>query len=108
MVFLSCLLSRACFTVTPGGTDALRQVLTEAVQSLARPAPAPSRSRYRHHVEAAIQALRREHDHVLSEDPQELLALPLREALGQVGEMVRAVYTNDLLDRTFPRFCIGK
>ena len=94
--------------VTPHGTDALRQALTDVVQSLARPALAPSQSRCRHHVEAAIQALRRAHDHVLSEDPQELLALALREALGQVGEMVGAVYTNDLLDRIFSRFCIGK
>jgi tRNA modification GTPase len=95
-------------TVTPHGTDGLKQALTDAVQSLARPALAPSQSRCRHHVEAAIQALRRAHEHVLSEDPQELLALALREALGQIGEMVGAVYTNDLLDRIFSRFCIGK
>ena len=29
-------------------------------------------------------------------------------ALEQLGEMVGAVYTEDLLDRIFSRFCIGK
>jgi tRNA modification GTPase len=36
------------------------------------------------------------------------VALALRGALDQLGEMVGAVYTNDLLDRIFSRFCIGK
>jgi tRNA modification GTPase len=103
---VSCLVS--CSVVTPGGTDEVRQVLTERVHALARPPLAPSQSRCRHHVEAAIQALRRAHEHALNEDPQELLALALREALDQVGEMVGAVYTNDLLDRIFSRFCLGK
>ena len=46
-----------------------------------------------------------------SEQPEllrELLALELRGALDQLGEMVGAVYTDDLLDRIFSRFCIGK
>ena len=69
---------------------------------------APSQSRCRHHVLAAVDALRRAHGHSLNDDPAELLALELRKALDQIGEMVGAVYTNDLLDRIFSRFCIGK
>ena len=38
----------------------------------------------------------------------ELLALELRVALDQIGEMTGTIYTNDLLDRVFGRFCIGK
>jgi tRNA modification GTPase len=45
---------------------------------------------------------------VLHADPADLLALELRGALDQLGEMVGAVYTDDLLDRIFSRFCIGK
>jgi tRNA modification GTPase len=37
-----------------------------------------------------------------------LLALELRLAIEEVGAMVGAVYTDDLLDRVFSRFCIGK
>jgi tRNA modification GTPase len=101
---VSCLVS----VVTPGGLDELKTALTGFVTALARPALAPSQSRCRGHVELAFAALRRAHEHALYDDPQELLALALREALAQIGELVGAVYTNDLLDRIFSRFCIGK
>lgn len=94
--------------ITPGGLQELQERLQGMVQTLTRPALAPSQSRCFHHVEAATEALRRAHAHVREDDPQELLALALREALDQIGEMAGAVYTNDLLDRIFSRFCIGK
>jgi tRNA modification GTPase len=59
-------------------------------------------------VQACLEHLRRAHAIVLFEDPPEVLSLELRETLHQLGEMVGAVYTDDLLDRIFSRFCIGK
>jgi tRNA modification GTPase len=94
--------------VNPNGTDALRAALTERVLSLARSPLAPSQSRCRHHVEACVARLREAHRHAVFDDPPELLALALRSALDPLGEMVGAVYTDDLLDRIFSRFCIGK
>ncbi|MBX3443153.1 MAG: 50S ribosome-binding GTPase [Planctomyces sp.] len=38
----------------------------------------------------------------------ELIALELRRGLEALGEIAGAVYTSDLLDRIFTRFCIGK
>jgi tRNA modification GTPase len=38
----------------------------------------------------------------------EILALELREALEHLGRVLGTVYTNDILDRIFSRFCIGK
>lgn len=38
----------------------------------------------------------------------EVLASSIREGLNHLGEVVGAVYTDDLLDRVFSRFCIGK
>lgn len=38
----------------------------------------------------------------------ELVAVELREAIALLGEIIGAVYTDDLLDRVFSRFCIGK
>jgi tRNA modification GTPase len=38
----------------------------------------------------------------------ELIAIELRLAIDALGEIVGAVYTDDLLDRIFSRFCIGK
>jgi tRNA modification GTPase len=98
----------ASSVVTPGGTDALRAALSDIVVSLTRPALAPSQSRCRHHVAACADHLLAAREHVSSDDPPELAASALRAALDQLGEMTGAVYTNDLLDRIFSRFCIGK
>jgi tRNA modification GTPase len=38
----------------------------------------------------------------------ELIALDLREALEWLGEVVGLNYTDDLLDKIFSEFCIGK
>jgi tRNA modification GTPase len=94
--------------VTGMGLAGLKRVLAERARSRAQPALAPSLSRCRHHVETCLEYLRRAHAIVLYNDPPELLALELRGALEQLGEMVGAVYTDDLLDRIFSRFCIGK
>jgi tRNA modification GTPase len=98
----------ASSAVTGTGLTELRALLEERARSRRPPALAPSLSRCRHHVEASLEHLRRAHETVLFEEPAELLALELRGALDQLGEMVGAVYTNDLLDRIFSRFCLGK
>lgn len=41
-------------------------------------------------------------------DGDELIALELRQALGHLGEITGEVYTDDILDRIFSKFCIGK
>lgn len=98
----------ATSAVTGAGLEELRELLAERARDRARPALAPSLSRCRHHVEVCLAHLRQAHAVVLFQEPPELLALELRGALDQLGEMVGAVYTDDLLDRIFSRFCIGK
>lgn len=94
--------------VSPGGLDALRAALGEVVGARARSPLAPSQSRCRGHVLACLERLREAHAFATRGDHPELLALALRGALDPLGEMTGAVYTNDLLDRIFSRFCIGK
>src|SRR5262249_37585337 len=98
----------ATSTVNGIGLDELRRLLAECARAHAQPALAPSLSRCQGHVGACLAHLRRAHEMVVFEEPPELLALEVRGALDQIGEMVGAVYTDDLLDRIFSRFCIGK
>jgi tRNA modification GTPase len=71
-----------------------------AARAEPEPVPAPHRRVLERLREARALAVRGEHP--------ELLALALRGALDPLGEMTGAVYTTDLLDRIFSRFCIGK
>ncbi|MFO0877935.1 MAG: tRNA modification GTPase [Gemmataceae bacterium] len=90
------------------GLSTLRRRIAAHGRARPQPALAPSLSRCRSHVEACLTHLRRAHTLALENDPPEILALELRETLHQLGEMAGAVYTDDLLDRIFSRFCIGK
>lgn len=98
----------ATSTKTGMGLETLRQTLRERATAKHLPALAPSLGRCRAHVEACLEHLRQAHSLVLEADPPELLAVEIRGALEQLGRMVGAVYTEDLLDRIFSRFCIGK
>jgi tRNA modification GTPase len=98
----------AVSSVTREGLAALREFVADRARAQSRPALAPSWSRCRHHVEACLENLRRAHAVVLEEEPLEMLALELRSSLEELGAMVGTVYTDDLLDRVFSRFCIGK
>jgi tRNA modification GTPase len=55
-------------------------------------------------LHAALDAIRS----AAREHCAELIALSLREALMQLGQITGQVTTEDLLDRVFSRFCIGK
>jgi tRNA modification GTPase len=93
---------------TREGLDELRSLLADRARSRGTSSLAPSLSRCRHHVDACLRHLRQAHAIVLNEGLPELLALELRLTLEELGAMVGAVYTDDLLDRVFSRFCIGK
>jgi tRNA modification GTPase len=93
---------------TGRGIADMRRLLSERAKGARAPALAPSLSRCRHHVEKGLAHLRNAHHAALFDEPAELFALELRLALDQIGEMVGAVNTDDLLDRIFSRFCIGK
>lgn len=100
---------RPAVSATTGqGIAELRRLLVERAGRGEEAPLAPSLSRCRGHVERCLDHLRRAHALVVEQDPPELIALELREALEQLGRLTGAVYTDDLLDRIFSRFCVGK
>ncbi len=57
---------------------------------------------------AARDALHRTADAAVLGLGDDLVIVELREALDHLGHIVGAVYTDDVLDRVFSKFCIGK
>ncbi len=94
--------------VSGAGIAELRDLLMQRARDHGRTGLASSLSRCQHHVNDCIKHLRQAHANALYDDPAELLALEIRLALEQLGQMTGAIYTDDLLDRIFSRFCIGK
>jgi tRNA modification GTPase len=63
--------------------------------------------RCRESLRLAAQSLQQARS-VAATGQEELAAVELRVALVELGKVVGAVYTDDILDRIFSRFCIGK
>ncbi|MFO1038783.1 MAG: tRNA uridine-5-carboxymethylaminomethyl(34) synthesis GTPase MnmE [Geminicoccaceae bacterium] len=89
------------------GLQELRAKLTEAAYGLASVGDAPliTRGRHRHELETASAALQR-----FCDGPAELvlMAEDLRTATQALGRITGAVSVEDVLDRIFAEFCIGK
>ncbi|MDY0165454.1 MAG: GTPase [Thermoguttaceae bacterium] len=93
------------------GLEAVRAALREAigsVQATASDTVATTAARCRESIDLAATAIRRAEDIALQQGGEELLAAELRLALDELGKVVGAVYTDDVLDQIFSRFCIGK
>ncbi|NBO91066.1 MAG: hypothetical protein EBV06_01925 [Planctomycetia bacterium] len=98
----------ATSALTLQGLAELRAEMLAAARRREEPALASSSGRCRGHVAAALSHLRAGHSLALDEGPAELVALEIRLALEELGHLAGMVYTDDLLDRVFSRFCIGK
>jgi tRNA modification GTPase len=67
-----------------------------------------TRLRHRQALERASEALRGAKESVVGRLAPEFLAADLRGALDALGEITGRVTTDDILDRIFSEFCIGK
>lgn len=59
-------------------------------------------------IDSAIKGLNNASDALRSGHPLEIIALEAREALDRLGEIVGLVTTEDILNKIFSEFCIGK
>jgi len=69
---------------------------------------ATTATRCRESLRLAREALERAAMIAAARGGEELIAAELRSSLEDLGQVVGAVYTDDILDRIFSRFCIGK
>lgn len=65
-------------------------------------------SRCRESLRSAGLSLQAAEEAAESQMGEELVAIEIREALQYLGQIVGQVYTDDILDRIFSKFCIGK
>jgi tRNA modification GTPase len=97
---------------TGEGTDALHDLLLESAHRAGLRTDEDSaiitRARHRDVLRRAMQALERAAQAATDRRDHELVALDLRMALDALGEMVGAVTADDVLNRIFDGFCIGK
>ncbi|MCA9188015.1 MAG: hypothetical protein KDA99_20445, partial [Planctomycetales bacterium] len=103
--------SIATSTVTLNGIEALKQsivarlaehdVFISDIVGTTAVRCSQSLQRAAEHLQAALAA-------ASAGVGDEIVALELRSALEGLGEVVGTVYTDDVLDRIFSRFCIGK
>lgn len=92
---------------TGAGLDDLRRALRSAAEAgtaASLGAVAGTAARCRESLRLAAQCLAQAREAM----GEELAALEIRTALDELGAVVGAVYTDDLLHRVFSRFCVGK
>jgi tRNA modification GTPase len=92
------------------GLPALRTAIAAALHahSAEDDLPAGTAARCRASFLHARGALEGASATLLQGGGDELVAIDLRQALDELGKVVGAVVTEDILDRIFSRFCIGK
>lgn len=104
--------SIATSSVTGAGLDELRDAivmrLATATSASQSHCVAATADRCRGSLQLAGTALARAHELAFKSHGEELVAAEVRVALAELGKVVGAVYTDDLLDRIFKTFCIGK
>jgi tRNA modification GTPase len=59
-------------------------------------------------IDRAAKSLRTAIQLLATSGGHELIAAEIRETLEAIGEVTGEIYTDDILDRVFSRFCIGK
>jgi tRNA modification GTPase len=96
---------------TGEGIDRLRETIGRMALAAAfsgNPGVAGTAIRCRESLRTAAESLRRAAEVLRAQAGEELVACEIRIALEALGQVVGAVYTEDVLQRIFSRFCVGK
>lgn len=93
------------------GLIELRTALSDAIGQLSRersPDPAGLSAQAIDDLEQIEQALSEALEVATAQGGEELVAAELHRAIDRLGRLVGTIYTDDILDSIFSRFCIGK
>jgi tRNA modification GTPase len=101
----------ATSSISGEGLDALRAAIRAALlgaSAAGGEVVSATAVRCRRSLALAARCLARARKLARARQSEELVAAEIRAALEELGKVVGAVYTDDILDRIFSRFCIGK
>jgi tRNA modification GTPase len=105
---------RGWVVVSTSNEQSLEELLSQIVESISlqhqsdENGVVATAARCADAMERAVQALNCAVNLLDLQTGHELVAAEIRQTLGAVGEMTGEIYTDDILDRVFSRFCIGK
>jgi tRNA modification GTPase len=85
----------------------MRQKLSDSNQ-VSRHLIGTTAARCQDSLARAIDSIHGAHSVAKQKAGEELVVLEIRESLDALGEILGTVYTDDILDRIFSKFCIGK
>lgn len=100
-----------CSSVTGEGVDQLAERIATEITNAAEATDGSltrTASRCRESLTGAHAAIHNAIQLAENQYGDELIAAEIREALTALGQVVGTVYTDDILDRIFGQFCIGK
>jgi len=98
-------------TVTGMGIDDLKKAVFDANihgWGEGREGVVVTNIRHKAALDRASESLQRAEELLSENRPPELFAVEMREALNSIGEITGTVTTDDVLERIFSSFCIGK
>ena len=98
-------------SVTGQGLDLLRKELRRmaiSAETVCGDVVTSTAARCHQSLDRAGESLQTARDLSRSKSGEEFIAAEIRMALDELGKVVGAVYTDDVLDRIFSRFCVGK
>ena len=90
------------------GLDELKRAVAAAIRRRESEPASPTSARCRDSLLRAAASLRAASGSMAAGAGDELIAFDLRSALDDLAEVTGAVVADDVLDRIFARFCIGK
>jgi tRNA modification GTPase len=97
---------------TGSGLPELREELHRAIDAMAGPGAesevAISRERHRDSLSSALRAIKLARDSALRAMPPEIVAVDIAAAADALGAITGQVTSEDVLDKIFSEFCIGK
>ncbi len=98
--------------LTEGGFEELQRavsaILSDRENSGQNELLGSTASRCRESLRGTVECLTRAQQAADQSAGDEIVAMELREALEHLGQILGTIYTDDILDRIFSRFCIGK